>query len=54
MRGLLACVLADAGFSEPAGERQCSGCAPAKVPSDRVDIENLVREGMGKMLTQNK
>jgi dihydrodipicolinate synthase/N-acetylneuraminate lyase len=54
MRGRLACVLADAGFAEAAGECQRSESAPTQVPPNRVDVENIVREVMGKMLTQKK
>ena len=54
MRSKLACVLADCGFAEAAGECQRSTCATTKVPPNRVDIESLVREVMGKMLTQKK
>ena len=54
MRGKLACVLADCGFSEAAGECQRAECAATKIPPNRVDIENLVREVMGKMLSQQK
>jgi hypothetical protein len=54
MRGKLACVLADCGFGEAASECQRSSCEPTKVPPNRVDIENLVREVMGKMLSQKK
>ena len=54
MRGRLACLLADAGFAEAAGECQRAECATTKAPPNRVDIENLVREVMGKMLAQQK
>jgi len=54
MRGRLACVLADCGFAEAAGECQRLQCAATRIPANRVDIENLVREVMGKMLTQQK
>jgi 4-hydroxy-tetrahydrodipicolinate synthase len=51
IRGKIACILADCGFSEAA-----SAChaAPAKIPPNRADVENIVREVMGKMLTQHK
>ena len=54
MRGKLACVLADCGFAEASGECRRAECAVTKVSPNRVDIENLVREVMGKMLAQQK
>ncbi len=55
-KGKLACLLGECGYAEAAREcevRRASG-APAKVPANRVDIESLVREVMGKMLSRNK
>jgi len=52
MRGKLACVLADCGFAEAAGECRCGAGAPPIVPPHRVDVENLVREVMSKLLAQ--
>ena len=53
LRARLACVFADAGFAEAAGECQRPDCAPTHVPPSRGDIEHLVREVMGAMLRQN-
>jgi len=47
MRGRLACVLADAGFAEAAGECRRSGSA-----LDRANVETIVREVMSRMLVQ--
>ena len=47
MRGRLACVLADAGFAEAAGECRRAGSAP-----DRANVETIVREVMSRMLVQ--
>ena len=52
MRGKLACVLADCGFAEAAGECRCGAGAPPIVPPHRVDVENLVREVMSKLRAQ--
>jgi len=54
MRGKLACVLADCGFAEAAGECHRPGAGGSQVAANRVEIENLVREVMGKMLAQRK
>ena len=54
IRGKIACILAECGFAEAAGACKPSAGAPAKAPPNRVDIESLVREVMGKMLTQKK
>lgn len=50
IRGKIACILADCGFSEVASECKQSECVPKNVTFSRVDIQNIVREVMGKML----
>lgn len=52
MRGRLACLLADAGFAEAAGECRRTDSAPAKATPSRMDVENLVREVMGQLLAR--
>ena len=52
MRGRLACLLADAGFAEAAGECRRTDAAPVKTTPSRVDVENLVREVMGQLLAR--
>ncbi len=54
MRAKLACVVVDCGFVEAAGECHRPGEGGRQVPVNRADIENLVREVMGKMLVQRK
>jgi hypothetical protein len=54
MRGKLACVLADCGFAEAAGDCQRSTGVTTNASPSRLDIENLVREVMGKMLSPQK
>lgn len=54
MRGKLACVLADCGFSEAASECRHASCAPEKPAPNRADIEQLVRQVMGEMLNPQK
>lgn len=54
IRGKIACILADCGFSEAASACHKTGCASANNPPNRADVETIVREVMGKMLTQNK
>ena len=54
MRGRLACVLADAGFTEAAGACRRPKGAPANAAPNRVDIDHIVRDVMNKMLAQQK
>ena len=52
MRGRLACLLADAGFAEAAGECRRTDATSVKPTPSRVDVENLVREVMGQLLAR--
>jgi hypothetical protein len=54
MRGKLACGLAACGFNAAASECQRGECATKAIAPNRVDVENLVREVMSKMLAQKK